>query len=377
MSIESPADCADRLRALAADPRFALRADDLRSLADELVDEQLDSWVGVELVSAFPPESSLDLPPTGRLQQDLAALVGISVFLPVGWTWYSLHQASLAYHELIDSGQPVRETFLGLWISGFDGRLSAIHRLVPVSLISVLLIGLAAVLVVVHRVASAAADQKEIAQAKQAGASLTRELSTAQRILNRRRTDDPTRIEAVVKHSVKQLLAANTATQEAAEELREAAGAVSQALTTVNSTMDETRSTAVAASDALTRFGTGVRDHLVDLRSGASEIMTRSREEMRSSATLVSEAVNRVDGTQRELAQQLTDMSHAARDGGDAVGNAVEKLEHTIRDMNASLTRHESAMQAQASELTAARDAAERMLRDLLRIKHQNGQGRA
>jgi methyl-accepting chemotaxis protein len=377
MSIDSPADCADRLLALAADPRFALRADDLRSLADEVVDDQLDSWVSVELVSAFPPDSSIQLPPTDRVQRDLAALVGVSVFLPIAWTWYSLHQASLAYHALIDSGQPVRETFLGLWISGFDGRLAGIHRLVPTSLISVGLIVLAALLVALHRLAATSADHKETAEAELAGASLAHELCTAQRILNRRRTDDPTRIEAIVKHSVKQLLSANTATQQAAEELREAASGVNQALTAVNTATEETRSAAAAASDSLTRFGAGVKDHLADLRSGTSEILTKSGETARSSATLVSEAVGRVDGTQHELARHLVEMSHAAREGGGAINKAVDNLELTIRDINASLTRHESAMQAQASELTAARDAAERMLRDLLHVKRQNEQARA
>jgi hypothetical protein len=79
-------ECAARLRALASDPRFIARVDDLNSIADELVDDDLDSWVGVDLVGAFPPDSTVELPARDVLQQILAALVGVFAFAPVGWT---------------------------------------------------------------------------------------------------------------------------------------------------------------------------------------------------------------------------------------------------------------------------------------------------
>jgi methyl-accepting chemotaxis protein len=377
MSADPATDCANRLRALAADPRFAPRAEDLKSLADELEDDQLDSWVGVELVPAFPLSASLDLPPTDRGERNFAALVGASVFLPVAWTWFSLHKASAAYHSLIDDGRPVRETFINLWVTGFDGRLAGIHRLVPVSLISFVLIMVAALLVVIQRVASTSADHREAAAIRLAGASLVRELCTAQRILNGRRSDDPTRIEAVVKRSVKELLAANTATQDAARELREASGAVNQTLTTLTAAANDSRAAAAATAGAaqqLAGTSTAANEAIDD---ALRRFVTKSGAAVHDAGVLISDAVREVDGTQHKLGQKLDDLARAAREGGDSIGTAIERLEPGILRIDGSLTQHETAMQAQAHELTATRDAAERLLDRLMRSQGSNGSRRA
>jgi hypothetical protein len=145
---------------------------------------------------------------------------------------------------------PVKDTFLTLWITGFDGRLSASHRLVPVTLVSVGLIAMAALLVVGHRIATTIADRKADHASATARAALVRDLCTAQRLLNLRRASDGSGIEAVVKRSVKELLAAHKATRAAADDLRVAATAIGPALTTLTSATDGTRLSAVAAGTA-------------------------------------------------------------------------------------------------------------------------------
>ena len=394
--MDPASECADRLRALANKTAFAARADDLRSVADELVDDDLDSWVGVDLVAAFPPDASIDLPPRDQAPRYLAVLAGVSVFAPVAWTWFSLRQASQAHLEMLeDRDGPVEDTFLSLWISGFDNHLATIHRLGPVTLVSVLLIFLAAALVAAHRITAARADRDDESRERAAASSLVRELSTAQRLLNTRRSDDPARVEAVVKRSVKELLAANKATQLTAQDMRDAADSVGTVLTTLTTATEDARTSTLATSeaadrlanssvstgqaidDALKRFLAGVNSHLADLRRETSEVIVKSGEATQASASLVSSAVNQVGATQHELARHLAELSDTGRNAGGAITVAMDSMQRTMRDVDDSLARHESAMQAQASELTAARDALERALRVLEDMATNASNGRA
>jgi methyl-accepting chemotaxis protein len=379
--VDSATECSHRLRALAAEPRFAGRRAELESIAEEVVDDDLDSWTGVDLVAAFPPDVSIEPPPRRHRERNLAALVGASVFAPVAWTWYSLHQASQAYLDLVDSDERVTDTFLTLWISGFDDRLGYMHRLVPVTVVSIVLIGLAALLVVAHRIVVASAEEEEEDHRRITGGRLLRELTTAQRILNGRRSDDPTRVESVVKRSVKELLAAHKATQASADELREASESVEEVLKALTVATGENRSAAVAAADAakvlaqsgedtgkavddaLVRFLRGIDAHLHSLRQETSGVIARAAE------------------AQREVTRELTALRQVGEHAGGDVKRSLQQVEQTVREVDASLARHESAMQGQASELTAARDALERMLREIAGVARDlshvtNGIGR-
>jgi prefoldin subunit 5 len=366
--LDSAANCATRLRALGADPRFAPCAEDLESIADELADDDLDSWVGMDLVGAFPPESSIVLEPASRdrVQRGLAAFVALLVFTPVAWTWFSLHKASQAYSDMVESGDPIKDTFLTLWITGFGGRLGELHRLVDVSLVSFALIMLAAMTVVLHRVATTAAEREIESRALGASTTLVRELRTAQRVLDARRSDDPARIEAVVKRSVKELLSAHKATQSTVETLRESADSVTTTLDALTTAASDTRGVAVAATDAakrlaqssaslvqeidatLSRFDSAIDAHLTGLRTETSAVVVQAGEASQKVASLVSEAVDQLRVSEQHVTRNLDD------------------LKQGIQQLDGALRRHESAMQGQASELTDARDAMERMLRALM-----------
>jgi hypothetical protein len=123
--------------------------------------------------------------------------------------------------------------------------------------------------------------------------------------------------------------------------------------------------TAQSVHDALQRFLAGVDTHLDDLRRESSDVIVKSGEVLQSGAALVSAAVGEVGKGQKELGRELSGLSRTGEQAGRAVTSAVDALHGAVRAVSESLARHESAMQAQASELTAARDAAERMLRVL------------
>src|SRR5690606_10953823 len=91
--------CADSLRELAADPIYHNRAEDLEGLANAVADEDDDSWTGIDLIGAFPPHATVSVGHKVAVERVLGVLAGVSVFLPVGWTWWSLQRASSAYSE--------------------------------------------------------------------------------------------------------------------------------------------------------------------------------------------------------------------------------------------------------------------------------------
>ncbi len=124
MSDERAAQSAADIAALAKDKRFAPRAGELEALAGDLANPEGDTWAGVDLFAAFPPESSIELRHRNIGERIVGVLAAVSVFLPVGWTWLEFRKASAAYEQMIaDGGEPEGRTFLGLWATGFDGRL--------------------------------------------------------------------------------------------------------------------------------------------------------------------------------------------------------------------------------------------------------------
>ncbi|UYP20187.1 hypothetical protein OED52_06490 [Rhodococcus sp. Z13] len=204
--MKTPVSNAQILRELADDQRCARRADDLRDLADCLEKGETDSWAGIDLLSAFPPSATIsNSRSAGPLELLVGTFAALSVFAPVAWTWYSLHQASRAYSEMIGSGIEPTDTFLGLWISGFEGYLGGIHTLVPMAVTSVILIILAALLMIGHRFAAAAEERRADKSDAEIEARLVSALCGAQREIGSLNAADPTAIEAIVRRSIKQL----------------------------------------------------------------------------------------------------------------------------------------------------------------------------
>lgn len=377
------ADCPTRLRALAADARFARRSEDLKSLAEAVEDEKNDEWTGIDLFAAFPASSAVTVREKARAERRLGTLAAISVFLPVGWTWWSFHAASKAYRGVVSNEKEAGRTFLSLWATGFDGDLKSTYQLIQTTKISIVLIAIAILCIVLHRTAAHKTADREEDRLQRAQSDLTACLALAQRLLDQRRSDDPERIASMVKRSVKDLLEANKTTQASAGELRAAATELRTSLAdllasateaNVAATASAKEATAanadlrIAVEQTLNDLSTAVRRHVRELHDGTKVALDEAGRQATSAGTAISTEVAKIAKSQQDLAAGVATLSTASSGIKTELGKLMSELGDSLTTINGSLSQHESAMQAQTTELSRTYDAAERMLRALDRI---------
>lgn len=348
---QARADAAKRIAELADDSRFAARRDDLNSLGVALVDESDSSWTGIDLIAAFPPQATISLGHRQWAERVLGVLAGVSVFMPVAWTWFSLHSATDAYQELLAAGSEEGRTFLGLWTQGFDGRLEGWHRLVPMAMTSFVLILLAVLFIVLHRVAAEVNVHREDADVSDANTELIRTLVTAQRLLNQRRSDDPRFLEAAVERSVKELNKAHLATRKGIVALQEATqvgidkineasqqltGSMAPLLASATAAGSELAASAASATKAEQQIAASVDDVKVQL-SAAMEQFERS-----------------VTGNTSRLSEKTTAAVADLTEKVGQVASAHGQLAHEV----AEATKSSNAATAQAAQVNKAATTA-------------------
>lgn len=433
--------CAHRLEELAQDPRFNSRADDLQALARDIATPDGDSWADVDLFAAFPAETTTRLSHKDGLERVLGVLAGVSVFLPVAWTWLSFHRASDAYRDLIEGeGEPEGRTFLSLWTTGFEGRLGGQHQLVPMAMWSVVLILVAIISIVAHRLIAGRNVRYEEAAAQEAHTRLISALTRAQLILGTRRADHPLRVEGIIKSSMKKLREAHEAARQvigdlavtsaavgtsvrdlvesaqaagaetaklmaqathlnaeltAAAERTESSlatslstvqGAVTSSLSSVEGTVASSVKSAHEAMDASTRrleqalnlslssFESAMGVRVDALKDEAAAEIRRAGETLQSVVGRIGASTEKNALAANDLSDQVGAMTDDNARTRDEFIAAIADVRAAVEGIESALSRHESALQGQISELTGARDSAERMLR---RLTATNGAGAA
>ncbi|MCD9153117.1 hypothetical protein [Aeromicrobium duanguangcaii] len=383
--------CAESLERLAADPRFDTRADDLRSLAAAVRDQGDGTWTGIDLVGAFPPEASINVTKMHWWERIVGIAAGASVFLPVAWTWWSIYRASEAYRELLDAGDEKGRTFLGMWTTGFDGRVGAWHEFGATAMVSFGLVTLAVLLVVLNRWVSDHYMFKEESSGGAARRELVAVLGRAQRFLNERRTDDPRFLEAALKRSVAELNEAHGATREGVEELRQATTeAVTRFEGAANKILEDLRPLLQSADSASRTFAESaesaaglqekvltsaqnfdetLRGALTSFQDTVSSSTTALSDSSRTAATTLTSGVSAAvdgltDGVKRiEAAQRSTESWLVEGVGTQA--RATEAAQRAAADLSRILEAHQSALQGQSSDLSRAADLAGQLLDEL------------
>lgn len=410
--------CASQLEELAEDPRYSGRQDDLTSLARSVRDQGDGSWTGVDLVGSFPAEASIHVRDRGGwrlLESVLGILAGVSVFLPVGWTWWGLHDAAVAYRDLLADGDEEGRTFLALWTSGFDGRLLGEHQLVPLAMWAMVLIGFAMACIVTHRLVADINVGREEADARQARADLVGVLGRAQRFLNERRTDDPRFLEEAIKRSVGELNQAHVAAREGVEAL---AATTDATATQLAATADATAAAlGAAAGDAVARLQAAAISVLAELKP-LLEATTSAGDKLASSAVAATAAQQQITSTTSSMESVLdqalskftsavvTSTSQLSAGTGETLARLSSQLDTSLASLTGSvgevakakdewrqslsaglgenseaakglaaqteafvdlLRMHEGTMQAQVNDLARAADLAQQTLQELRR----------
>lgn len=398
--------CEARINELASDPRFAGRADELREVAAALTDDSNTTWTGIDLVSAFPADATVSIRTRHLVELALGVIAGASVFAPVAWTWFSLHRATQAYQAVLDADQENGRTFLAMWTTGFDGRLHGNERLVPMALLSFVLILCAVGCIVLHRMVAEFNVRREDKQASQAHRDLVSTLVTAQRLLNERRSDDPRFLEAAVERSVKQLNdahektrvgieALNVATQTGVDKINSANSQLTDAiapllasatragtdLTTAanGATAAEQQLQAVvsqvegALKAALEQFGSAVTtnttqfttqtatalDSLSDKIGQVAAVHGRLSQEVAAVGEISRTATVQAAEMGQRATAALADASRASiADLSTNTRQAITELATALGELREVLLGHESALQAQATELSRVSDLA-------------------
>lgn len=336
-------ECAFRLESLANDARFVPRGHELQQLAAELRTPDADSWAGTDLFSAFRPDDTVVLRHRNLGELTVGALAGISVFLPVAWTWFGFRSASSAYEDLISrSGEPEGRTFLGLWASGFDGRLDGWHRLVPMATGSLALIFFAIFCLVVHRLIANHNIRREDELARAAGLELATALTSAQRILNARRADHPQRIEGIIKSSLQKLRQAQEATLAAVTMLSSTADKVGEGtdklLGTVNQARSETEALLAKSRETSEQLGVNA---------------VQSNEAMASSIKALEAAVSSgISATNASVSEGVRATTSAVDESIKASSAAVVNSTGELsRALASALASFESELSAKVGEL--------------------------
>jgi hypothetical protein len=344
MSHDKATECSADVGALAKDRRFAPRADELHSLAADLKDPDGDMWAGVDLFAAFPPESSIELRHRNTVERIVGVFAAVSVFLPVGWTWSEFRRASAAYEDMInEGGEPEGRTFLGLWATGFDGRLEAGSHLAPMAMVSVSLIIFAIFCLVAHRLVADTNVRREEREFRAARTELVQHLTAAALVMNARRADHPQRIEGVIKSSMDKLRKTQDAARKAVVELsattenvntgvRELLESVHSARSEAEALLTQAKSTNEALEAATTRTGE-------TLTKSITSLDTTVKAGVEATNASVTDSVQALDSVLRESVQ-------ATRD------NVASSAQELSQQLSRALTQFQRAMGSHLDGLT-------------------------
>jgi hypothetical protein len=404
---------AAQLNAMAADERFSPRANQLQSLARAVSTPTVNDrgWESVDLFDAFTPESTITIRGRAHTLLDAATglLAAIAVFLPVAWTWWSMSKASSAYQDLLAVGGGAGESFLQLWVTGFDGRLEALHQLPQMALISVFLILGAVLLLILQRSTSNRRSVVETGRYQQAEVELHEALTQATRLLAIKPVSNNDEFEVLVTRSIRELHRAHEQSAASADRLRqstETAGTALEAslasveplladVQAATQTMHAAATAMESAAEESGRATVGVVSQLTDdiVKSGeqwrtshlmavdasssamtkASESLTRGARDLTSIAEQLARDVAGLNAAAQRVPDLLTNAIQSAtvdtvreiRDAAPAFDKSTDEMVRSLQGIDSALVGNQSAVQAQVSELTQARDSLGKILLEL------------
>jgi methyl-accepting chemotaxis protein len=330
LSEESRLAVARRIRILANDKRMALRGKELRWLADEVQNKEHPGgvWRGANLTQLFQPEQTV----RGKHRLILAVAAACVVFVPIAFTWWSLHEAMVLYQGMLDCLTPGTSApgFLELWAGGFEGGCQAAtlpqwERMAAVALIDVVLIMLSILLVGFDKVLTGLEDRSNEALV----ADLAEVLSYAQLQLSADQVKTPTDGLSKIVAACEKLIETEVQVQSSAEAVQAAA----QGLT------DNLQQIAEASLESLRKASSELLADMVEKQKLLNQELEAGIE--RATGSLV-EATKSLDGSAQTVSTAAGELKEAAEGAGEVntqLVTAVEKMETSTNNLEDSTNK--------------------------------------
>ena len=364
--------------AIADDVMFRPRNAELSALATAISEggDREAIWRGTRLSEMFAPESTIQL--TSRTRRPWASFMGalasVAVFLPVGWTWLCLRAATDAYRALLASNSVHSESFIQLWVTGFDGALPEYQWLPHVAFWSTVLILLCVLLVVLERLMVRWGERRDEQAYSDCASRLGRALTLAQITVNSRNIQDPIQGLDVMQEAVDQLLKAHQQTCDAVDTMQQAVQAMAAATGVVASDLTDsvgaiTTTLEHSVQGVATCLDTSVASATNALNTNITHIAEASsgiERAVAASATAQNALATAASGLDSNTQVMLATIRDQARTSADLIEKEIVRLGAEVMSFSSGVTRidqslaeHTSGIQHQITELTQARAALE------------------
>ena len=353
---------ASRLHRLADDTRFATRRRDISLLASALENgrDDFEGWERVDLHRAFSPGSTIHVEHGSRFERGLGIAAGFTVFLPLAWTWYTLRHAAEAYDQMLGAGTADGQSFLQLWVSGFDGILAPEHTLPAVTVVSLVLIGLAATLFAAHRFVADRAARVDDRAFVDAEAELASALADSERAIGQSLVADGSSIESVVRKSVSKLARAH-------ESMEAASKAMTDSVEKTQSALEGTLAQVQGLTQSLTGSANQIGSAAGDVSEASKTTETAARETLERLSQTIAGTTARFQQANVDATIRYAEANaEASRQVADQAAKTAEDLVRVHAEATRGIREaQETLALSSAEELRGARDAMSGAVQDL------------
>ncbi len=338
-------------------------------------------WRGVDLSRHFSPEATLTAPREGASRRLLSAIAAVVVFIPIGWTWWGLRNATALYQSWLAADLAGEQSFLQLWTHGFNGALPTYMTLPNVAFVSAVLIAVSMLLVLLERVSHGRQEAVATRQWSTNAALLGHALLGAQLVLDQTNTDTPAKGVDLLRETADRLVTVNKSVLDGANALVQATTQLEQDTTKAAQLLKQSVGQSAGDLEKAAKTSAGILRKAIDQSATALETsvsnavsgLTGSAASMSAASKELSQAAGSVAGSQDQLVRAATEMGRDTRALGHSMSQATEsldnrlsqrlaemsmkvaELQHSTQDVAEALTLHTGAAQHQIGELTQIR----------------------
>lgn len=338
-------------------------------------------WRGVDLSRHFSPEATITAPREGVSRRMLSAIAAVVVFIPIGWTWWGLRNATALYQAWLASDLTGEQSFLQLWTHGFNGALAAHMTLPNVAFVSAVLIMVSMLLVLLERVSHGRQETVATREWSRKSTLLGHALLGAQLVLDQTNTDTPAKGVDLLRETAERLVTVNHSVLKGADALVRATTQLEQDTAKAGHLLKQSVTQSAndlqkAAKNSAGVLRKAMGDSATELEKSVSNAvsgLTESATSMSAASAELSQAAGSVAGSQDQLVRAATEMGRHTRELGQSMSQATESLDNRLSqrlaEMSTKVAELQNSTQEVAEALTLHTGAAQHQIGELTQIR--------